>query len=207
MVKKYHESGLFGIEILHCPHVFLFCLQQRYGIQGYFKGLVPRMLRRTLMAAMAWTVYEQVRSVLRLHFSGIWCQVVWPEYGRSRFPQNDGNLQPGNMASHPREPHPIIVCIDSFYLNFVLQLSVFMCESIKWASFTKINWNGLWVKFRKYHCENPKHNFFAFYWQSFQWLACLISVWDVLDWSLYPGFGYVDCSFISVNKHWDRRFK
>ncbi|XP_066980720.1 mitochondrial glycine transporter B-like [Macrobrachium rosenbergii] len=35
-------------------------VQKKYGPQGYFKGLVPRMLRRTLMAAMAWTVYEQV---------------------------------------------------------------------------------------------------------------------------------------------------
>lgn len=35
-------------------------IQRKYGMQGYFKGLVPRMLRRTLMAAMAWTVYEQM---------------------------------------------------------------------------------------------------------------------------------------------------
>ncbi|XP_067005836.1 mitochondrial glycine transporter A [Anabrus simplex] len=35
-------------------------VHQKYGIRGYFKGLVPRMLRRTLMAAMAWTVYEQI---------------------------------------------------------------------------------------------------------------------------------------------------
>jgi solute carrier family 25, member 38 len=35
-------------------------IQRKYGVQGYFKGLAPRMLRRTLMAAMAWTVYEQM---------------------------------------------------------------------------------------------------------------------------------------------------
>lgn len=35
-------------------------VHRKYGPQGYFKGLVPRMLRRTLMAAMAWTVYEQI---------------------------------------------------------------------------------------------------------------------------------------------------
>jgi solute carrier family 25, member 38 len=35
-------------------------IQRKHGMQGYFKGLVPRMLRRTLMAAMAWTVYEQM---------------------------------------------------------------------------------------------------------------------------------------------------
>ncbi|GJQ71927.1 hypothetical protein Trydic_g3036 [Trypoxylus dichotomus] len=32
----------------------------KYGIRGYFKGIVPRMLRRTLMTAMAWTVYERI---------------------------------------------------------------------------------------------------------------------------------------------------
>ncbi|XP_042868885.1 mitochondrial glycine transporter A-like [Penaeus japonicus] len=48
------------------PHKFTSFMQaiiyvhKKYGPQGYFKGLVPRMLRRTLMAAMAWTVYEQV---------------------------------------------------------------------------------------------------------------------------------------------------
>lgn len=48
------------------PHKFTSFVQaieyvhKKYGPQGYFKGLVPRMLRRTLMAAMAWTVYEQV---------------------------------------------------------------------------------------------------------------------------------------------------
>ena len=35
-------------------------VRKKYGPKGYFKGLVPRMMRRTLMAAMAWTVYEQV---------------------------------------------------------------------------------------------------------------------------------------------------
>ncbi|KFM78884.1 Solute carrier family 25 member 38, partial [Stegodyphus mimosarum] len=32
------------------------------GVHGFFSGMVPRMVRRTLMAAMAWTVYEQVIS-------------------------------------------------------------------------------------------------------------------------------------------------
>jgi solute carrier family 25 protein 38 len=38
----------------------------KYGAQGYFKGMVPRMLRRTLMAAMAWTVYERVSKSIGL---------------------------------------------------------------------------------------------------------------------------------------------
>lgn len=39
---------------------------KKYGIKGYFKGIVPRMLRRTLMAAMAWTLYEQVTQSIGL---------------------------------------------------------------------------------------------------------------------------------------------
>lgn len=36
------------------------------GVRGMFRGAVPRMLRRTLMAAMAWTVYEEL--MVYLHF-------------------------------------------------------------------------------------------------------------------------------------------
>nr|CAH7769329.1 unnamed protein product [Callosobruchus chinensis] len=36
------------------------------GLPGFFKGLLPRMLRRTLMAAMAWTVYERVSTKIGL---------------------------------------------------------------------------------------------------------------------------------------------
>ncbi|XP_026750691.1 mitochondrial glycine transporter B-like isoform X1 [Galleria mellonella] len=48
------------------PNAFSAALyvHQNYGIKGYFKGAVPRMLRRTLMAAMAWTVFEEItRSI------------------------------------------------------------------------------------------------------------------------------------------------
>ncbi|XP_013783803.2 solute carrier family 25 member 38-like [Limulus polyphemus] len=36
-------------------------INKEHGLAGYFRGLVPRVLRRTLMTALAWTVYEQVR--------------------------------------------------------------------------------------------------------------------------------------------------
>lgn len=32
------------------------------GLQGFFRGAVPRALRRTMMAALAWTVYEQMMA-------------------------------------------------------------------------------------------------------------------------------------------------
>ncbi|XP_011497699.1 PREDICTED: solute carrier family 25 member 38-like isoform X2 [Ceratosolen solmsi marchali] len=37
-----------------------FFMYSKFGIFGYFEGIVPRMIRRTLMTAMAWTVYEQI---------------------------------------------------------------------------------------------------------------------------------------------------
>ncbi|XP_037392455.1 mitochondrial glycine transporter B isoform X1 [Pygocentrus nattereri] len=37
-----------------------------HGLGGFFRGAVPRSLRRTLMAAMAWTVYEQLMARMGL---------------------------------------------------------------------------------------------------------------------------------------------
>ncbi|XP_067416960.1 mitochondrial glycine transporter isoform X4 [Emydura macquarii macquarii] len=37
-----------------------------YGLIGFFRGGVPRALRRTLMAAMAWTLYEQMMAKMGL---------------------------------------------------------------------------------------------------------------------------------------------
>jgi solute carrier family 25 protein 38 len=36
------------------------------GISGFGKGLIPRMLRRSVMAALAWTVYEKITTSLKL---------------------------------------------------------------------------------------------------------------------------------------------
>jgi hypothetical protein len=60
-MQSLRSSVLQSNTVLVQVPVLTFFFQQKYGMQGYFKGLVPRMLRRTLMAAMAWTVYEQVR--------------------------------------------------------------------------------------------------------------------------------------------------
>ncbi|XP_072348154.1 mitochondrial glycine transporter B [Scyliorhinus torazame] len=43
--------------------VFIF---ENHGMMGFFRGAVPRLLRRSLMAAMAWTVYEQMMTKLGL---------------------------------------------------------------------------------------------------------------------------------------------
>lgn len=53
--EKYHRTGQ--------AIAFIF---RDYGLLGFFRGAVPRALRRTLMAAMAWTVYEQMMSKMGL---------------------------------------------------------------------------------------------------------------------------------------------
>ncbi|XP_069053302.1 mitochondrial glycine transporter B isoform X2 [Lepisosteus oculatus] len=41
-------------------------IYRAHGLRGFFRGAVPRSLRRTLMAAMAWTVYEQLMAKMGL---------------------------------------------------------------------------------------------------------------------------------------------
>lgn len=36
------------------------CILETEGIQGLFRGMLPRCLRRTLMSALSWTVFEEV---------------------------------------------------------------------------------------------------------------------------------------------------
>lgn len=59
------KMQLYPDKFNNIKSVFIF-VHQKYGYRGFFKGIVPRMLRRTLMTAMAWTVYEQV--INSLHF-------------------------------------------------------------------------------------------------------------------------------------------
>lgn len=41
-------------------HSCIVYIYQNDGMQGFLRGIVPRCLRRSLMAALAWTVYEQM---------------------------------------------------------------------------------------------------------------------------------------------------
>lgn len=50
----------------HSPPPPLLPPSQEQGMGGFFRGAVPRCLRRTLMAAMAWTVYEQLMAQMGL---------------------------------------------------------------------------------------------------------------------------------------------
>ncbi|XP_043283310.1 mitochondrial glycine transporter-like isoform X2 [Venturia canescens] len=53
------KMQLYPNEFTSASQAFIF-VYNKYGPLGYFKGIVPRMLRRTLMTTMAWTVYEQI---------------------------------------------------------------------------------------------------------------------------------------------------
>jgi len=44
----------------------LLFVYRKNGVKGFFRGLVPRTMRRTLMAATAWTVYEQLMNWLAM---------------------------------------------------------------------------------------------------------------------------------------------
>jgi len=41
-------------------------LYSEAGVTAFTAGLAPRMLRRTVMAALAWTVYERINTTLSL---------------------------------------------------------------------------------------------------------------------------------------------
>ncbi|MED6273070.1 hypothetical protein CHARACLAT_002936 [Characodon lateralis] len=41
-------------------------IYSEHGLLGFFRGAVPRCLRRTMMAAMAWTLYEQMMAHIGL---------------------------------------------------------------------------------------------------------------------------------------------
>lgn len=50
------------------PHRFttitdtVFSIYRNEGYVGFIRGIVPRTMRRTFMAAMAWTIYEQAMT-------------------------------------------------------------------------------------------------------------------------------------------------
>jgi len=47
-------------------HKVIYYVYEKDGVAGFLRGIIPRTLRRTMMAAMAWTVYEQMMKSLHL---------------------------------------------------------------------------------------------------------------------------------------------
>lgn len=47
---------------IHCVTVVF----RQYGYAGFFRGLTPRCLRRTLISALSWTVFEEIMRSLKL---------------------------------------------------------------------------------------------------------------------------------------------
>ncbi|CAH2329489.1 mitochondrial glycine transporter [Pelobates cultripes] len=54
-----HEKNRWTGQV--ATHIF-----RNHGVTGFFRGGFPRALRRTFMAAMAWTVYEQMMEKMGL---------------------------------------------------------------------------------------------------------------------------------------------
>lgn len=72
--------------------LFLSSLSKEHGLQGFFRGAVPRSLRRTMMAAMAWTVYEQLMARLGLKsWRGTLIRTLIKKEGRVQSQNEDGN--------------------------------------------------------------------------------------------------------------------
>jgi len=59
------KMQLYPDKFKNIPQVIVY-VYEKYGGKGYFKGLMPRMVRRTLVAAMSWTVYEQLMKNMGL---------------------------------------------------------------------------------------------------------------------------------------------
>ncbi|XP_076447325.1 mitochondrial glycine transporter B-like [Babylonia areolata] len=49
----------------HLKQVLIYIYQKR-GLGGFWRGIVPRTLRRTVMTAMAWTVFEEIMRRCKL---------------------------------------------------------------------------------------------------------------------------------------------
>lgn len=49
----------------HLKQVLMYIYQER-GVSGFWRGIVPRTLRRTLMTALAWTVFEEIMRRCKL---------------------------------------------------------------------------------------------------------------------------------------------
>lgn len=53
---------LFPSRYQHRTREAILSIYRRLGVRGFFSGLVPRLVRRTLVSALSWTVYDRVRK-------------------------------------------------------------------------------------------------------------------------------------------------
>ncbi|KAK2187612.1 hypothetical protein NP493_160g04000 [Ridgeia piscesae] len=61
VVKTHMQLYPDRFQYLHTTAAYIY---RKEGWVGFLRGITPRIMRRTMMAAMAWTVYEQVRHVV-----------------------------------------------------------------------------------------------------------------------------------------------
>ncbi|CAG0918578.1 unnamed protein product [Notodromas monacha] len=53
------EAKLTGVEAVRL-------IVKESGFPGFFRGLVPRLLRRTLLSCVSWTIYERVNILIEM---------------------------------------------------------------------------------------------------------------------------------------------
>ncbi|EFX71442.1 hypothetical protein DAPPUDRAFT_327070 [Daphnia pulex] len=53
---------LFPSRYQHRTREAVLSVYRRLGVKGFFSGLMPRLVRRSLVSALSWTVYDKVRE-------------------------------------------------------------------------------------------------------------------------------------------------
>ena len=53
---------LFPSRYQHRTREAILSVYRRLGVKGFFSGLMPRLVRRSLVSALSWTVYDKVRE-------------------------------------------------------------------------------------------------------------------------------------------------
>lgn len=117
--------------------ILSFCVlsfPQEHGLRGFFRGAVPRSLRRTLMAAMAWTVYEQLMARMGLKSWGVtvWnhnrTETEWNIFSMQREERQDVE-QRNQMDTHLRKQSESVcewVCVS---VSVLIQY-LYVCENV-----------------------------------------------------------------------------
>ncbi len=55
---------LFPSRSRHRTRDTVLSIYRRLGVKGFFPGLMPRLVRRSLVSALSWTVYDRVRNTI-----------------------------------------------------------------------------------------------------------------------------------------------
>jgi hypothetical protein len=62
---------LFPSRYQHRTREAILSVYRRLGVKGFFSGLMPRLVRRSLVSALSWTVYDRVRETFDIACTSI----------------------------------------------------------------------------------------------------------------------------------------